>query len=164
MSYPVSQMRRQAQGKGSHPRLSQACTWLLALCEATFQHVGTHEPWVPVLMSEGAQPNLLGQQPREEPSKDPRASNVKGLSCVTNSFLSLQMQSRAAVPGPGWALTRRTASPSRWVSLGKARGGGQGLSPSFIWDSFSEYRLCAPVALCGPHTYEWSIPHSYAMG
>lgn len=104
----------------------------------------------PALVSASALPDAPdspGQQPRQGPSRDRGASAHRGAtyprhrprlvlmsplhlgwgsgcSCnITKPSFSLQTRSRAAVPGRGWAPTRRTANPSRWVSLGICEGG-----------------------------------------
>lgn len=75
-----------------------------------------------------------------QPSRGLMSPPLWGGGCpchATNSLaISLQMQSRAAVRGQGWAPTRRTASPSHWVSLGRAWMGAQLVSIFYLENVF----------------------------
>lgn len=70
--------------------------------------------------------------------------------------LSLQIQSRVAVPGQGWAPTRRTASPSHWVSL-EVAGWRVRLHSHLLFRSNFGNTLCGfCVVLCEHMSHSWS--------
>lgn len=131
--------------------------------------MGTHEPWGPVLMSAGARPDihdLPGQQPREGTKQRPQGITCPGAIPCHHLFPLFADAEQSGSPRAGMGSDQEDSKP---ITLGESgeREGRRArplLCLSLGSHSLSTPLMCSGGCVRAPHTHEWLIPHSSAVG